>query len=159
MATTISPATLTVTITEAVTLNGQDKGATNSLTISSITEVLQRIINVPASEMMILSFAASTPGAVGAVGLNEADVRYIRLTNKDDTNFIQITIRNENDDECVHKLEAGHTIMIPVSAEGVVNVHDAIDGAGISVSFGDIVNITALADTAACDLEIFVAGV
>ena len=39
MASTISAATLTVTITEAVTLNGYDQGSSNSLTISSINEV------------------------------------------------------------------------------------------------------------------------
>ena len=157
MATTISPATLTVTLTEAVTLNGQDKGATNTLTIASITEVMQRIINVPTSEMRVLAFEASTPGSSSAVGLNEADVRYIRLTNKDDTNFIQVTIANENSDECAHKLEAGHSLMMPISAEGVVDVHDA-SATALTVSFDDITSITALADTAACDLEIFAAG-
>ena len=157
MATTLVPATLTVTLTEAITLNGQDKGATNALTIASIAEVMQRIINVPTSEMAILVFTATTPGSITAIGLNEADVRYIRLTNKDDTNFIQITIISENNNECAHKLEAGHSLMIPISAEGVVNVHDAAATA-LNVSFDDITSITALADTGACDLEVFVAG-
>jgi hypothetical protein len=158
MATTVNPATLTVTLTEAVTLNGQDKGATNTLTIASVVEVMQRIINVPTSEMAVLVFTATTPGSATAVGLNEADVRYIRFTNKDDTNFIQITIISENNNECAHKLEAGHSIMIPISAEGVVNVHDG-SASALSVSFDDITSITALADTAACDMEIYVAGV
>ena len=158
MATTITAATLTVTLTEAVTLNGQDKGATNTLTIASVTEVMQRIINVPASEMTVLNFTATNPGSSTAIGLNEADVRYIRMTNKDDTNFIQVTIISENSNECAHKLEAGHSIMIPISAEGVVDVHDA-SASALTVSFDDITSVTALADTAACDMEIFVAGV
>tara|TARA_Y100000310_G_scaffold344779_1_gene459456 strand:+ start:3466 stop:3852 length:387 start_codon:yes stop_codon:yes gene_type:complete len=127
------------------------------LTIASITEVVQRIINVPTSEMAVLVFTASNPGSATAIGLNEADVRYIRLTNKDDTNFIQITIISENSNECAHKLEAGHSLMIPVSAEGVVDVHDA-SATALTVSFDDLTSVTALADTAACDLEIFVAG-
>lgn len=141
-----------------MSLNGQDKGATNVLSIASVTEVLQRIIAVPTSEMEILAFGASTPGTATTVGLNEADVRYIRLTNKDDTNFIQITIISENNNECAHKLEAGHSLMIPISAEGVVNVHDA-SASALTVSFDDITSITALANDGECDLEIFVAGV
>jgi predicted transcriptional regulator len=155
MATTITAATLTVTITEEITLNGQDKGATNTLTIASITEASQRIVEIPTSEITVLSFQATTPGA-GT--FNEADVRYIRLTNKDDTNFIQIIVASENNAESAHKLEAGHSIFIAVSAEGVVNVHDA-SASALTVSFDDITSVTALANTAACDLEYFVAGV
>ena len=155
MATTITAATLTVTITEEITLNGQDKGATNTLTIASITEASQRIVEIPTSEITVLSFQATTPGA-GT--FNEADVRYIRLTNKDDTNFIQIIVASENNAESAHKLEAGHSIFIAVSAEGVVNVHDA-SASALTVDFDDITSVTALAHTAACDLEYFVVGV
>jgi hypothetical protein len=158
MATTVSPATLTVTIEAAVKLADQDQGFKHSYTIASVTEVVNRIMKVPTSEMAVLVFAASTPGSATAVALNEADVRFICLTNLDDTNFIQITIISENSNECAHKLEAGHSIMIPVSAEGVVNVHDAA-ASPLTVSFDDLTSITALADTGACDLRIFVAGV
>ena len=157
MATTITAATLTVTLTEAISLNGQDKGSTNELTIASITEVLQRIIAVPVSEIEVLAFTDSIPGSATAIGLIKVDVRYIRLTNKDDTNFIQITILSENNNECAHKLEAGHSLMIPISAEGVVDVHDA-SASALTVSFDDITSVTALANTGECDLEIFVAG-
>jgi hypothetical protein len=156
MATTIAAATLTVTLTEAITLNGQDKGSVNTLTIASITEVSQRIVEIPTTEITILSFGPTNPGA-GA--FDEADVRYIRLTNKDDANFIQVTVISENNNESVHKLEKGHSVFIAVSDEGVVDVHDADSSALSSVSFDDITSVTALANTAACDLELFVAGV
>jgi hypothetical protein len=158
MATTIAPATLTVTITAAIQQAGQDKGFSHSYTIASVTEVVNRTMNVPTSEMAVLVFTASTPGSSTAIGLNEADVRFICLTNLDDTNFIQIIIASENSNECAHKLEAGHSLMIPISAEGVVNVHDA-DSSALTVSFDDITSVTALADTAACDLQVFAAGV
>jgi hypothetical protein len=158
MATTITAATLTVTITEAISLNGQDKGSTNTLTIASIAEVFQRIIAVPTSEMEVLAFEGSNPGTSTTIGFKEGDVRYIRLTNKDGTNFIQITVASENSNESAHKLEAGHSLFVDVSAEGVVNVHDA-SATALTVSFDDIVSVTALANTAECDLEIFVAGV
>ena len=158
MATTITPSTLTVVITETISLNGQDKGSTNTLTIANVTEVFQRIIAVPTSEMEVLAFEASNPGTSTAIGFDEADVRYIRLTNKDATNFIQIIVASENGNESAHKLEAGHSMFVDVSAAGVVDVHDA-SATALTVSFDDIVNVTALANTAECDLEIFVAGV
>jgi hypothetical protein len=155
MTTTIAPATLTVTLTEVISLNGQDKGSSNTLTIDSVTEVSQRIVEVPQSEITILAFQATNPGS-GT--FDKADVRYIRLLNLDDTNFIQITVASTGNNESAHKLEAGHFMTIDVSNEGVANVHDA-DSSALTVSFGDITSVTALANTANCDLEYFVAGV
>jgi hypothetical protein len=158
MATTITPATLTVTIKAAISLAGQDKGFEHSYTIASVAEVINRIMAVPTSEMAVLVFTASNPGSITTIGLNEADVRFIILTNLDDTNFIQITIISENSNECAHKLEAGHSLILPISAEGVVDVHDA-SATALTVSFDDITSVTALASTAECDLQVFVAGV
>ena len=45
MASTISSATLTVTTTESITLNGSNMGATNTLSVASINEVNQRIVS------------------------------------------------------------------------------------------------------------------
>ena len=91
MATTITNATLTVTLTESVSLNGSDQGATNTLSISSINEVFKRIVSCTASQTTpILSFNAAVHGAAGAIDLQ--DCKYIRLTNKDDTNAIEIAV-------------------------------------------------------------------
>ena len=155
MATTITAATLTVTLTEEISLNGQDKGSTNTLKVASVTEVSQRIVNVPTSEVVILAMGT----AVAAGQLVEGDVRYIRITNKDDTNHVILTFKSENNNECAHLLDAGHTFIYPGdNSGGVVNTHDA-SASALTVSLDDLVNITALADTAACDLELFVAGV
>ena len=155
MATTITAATLTVTITEEITLNGQDKGSTNALTVASVTEVSQRIVNVPTSEVVILAMGT----AVAAGQLVEGGVRYIRLTNKDDTNHITLVFKSENNNECSHLLDAGHSFIYPGdNSGGVVNTHDA-SASALTVSLDDLVDITAQANTAACDLEIFVAGV
>jgi len=155
MATTITAATLTVTLTEEITLNGQDKGSTNALTVASVTEVSQRIVNVPTSEVIILAMGT----AVAAGQLVEGDVRYIRLTNKDDTNHITLVFKSENSNECSHLLDAGHSFIYPGdNSGGVVNTHDA-SASALTVSLDDLVDITAQANTAACDLEIFVAGV
>ena len=154
MATTISAGTLTVTLTEAITLNGQDKGASNILTVSSVTEVSQRIVNVPTSEVVILAMGTG----VAAGQFVESTVKYIRITNKDDTNHVTLTFRSENNNECIHLLDAGHSFIYPGdNSGGVVNTHDA-SASALSISLDDLVDITALADTAVCDLELFVAG-
>lgn len=156
MASTLTPATLTVTIIESIRLNGQDKGARNVLTIKSVVEVDQRVVNIPTSEVVILAFAASNPAAGSFV---ETAVRYIRITNKDNTNHVTLVFRSENNNECAHKLDAGHSFIYAAdNSGGVVDTHDA-SATALTVSFDDLVDITALADTAACDLELFVAGV
>ena len=158
MATTITAATLTVTLTEAISLNGQDKGATNTLTVSSVTEVSQRIVNVPTSEVVVLAMGT----AVAAGQFVEGDVRYIRITNKDDTNHVTLVFRSENSNECAHKLDAGHSfIYAGDNSGGVVDTHDA-SASALTVSLDDLVDITAQADStagSACDVEVFVAGV
>jgi hypothetical protein len=155
MATTIVPATLTVTLTEAITLNGQDKGSTNVYTIASVVEVSQRIINVGTSELVIL--AMSTEVAAGQ--FKEADVRYIRITNKDDTNHVTLIFRAENAEEFAVKLDKGQSFIYNADLSGgAVDTMDA-SGSALTVALADLVDITAQADTAAVDLELFVAGV
>ncbi len=158
MATTVTPATATITITEAISLNGQDKGSTNSFTIASVTEVQQRIVNIPTSEIILLAFAATVPGP-GA--FNEADVRYIRITNLDDTNHVQLTFRDEDGTEFGVKLDAGHSFIY--SGDNSGGVVDTMIAAGSALTvpstFADLVDITAVADTGAVDVETIVMGV
>ena len=43
-------ATLNVTITEELTLNGADRGSTNTLSVASVTQVYHRIVTCPAAD-------------------------------------------------------------------------------------------------------------
>ena len=63
MATTITPSTLRVTITEEVRLGGQDIKSTNVLIIKSVVEASKRLVTIPTSEVVILAFAATNPAA------------------------------------------------------------------------------------------------
>jgi hypothetical protein len=156
MATTVTAATLKVTIIEEIILNRVDLGSKVVKRIESVTEVSRRIVEVPTSEITVLAFQATNPGA-GT--FDEADVRYIRITNLDDTNFVQLTFKNQDGNECAHKLDAGQTFICSAdNAGGVAETHDASTSA-LSVVFRDLVDITALAVGGVCDIEIFVAGV
>lgn len=156
MTTTLTAATLTVTLKESIELNGVEQGSTNTKTIASINEVSKRIVTVTTTEVEIIAMgtAASTGTFI------EGDVRYVRFTNLDDTNFVTLTFKNENDDEFAVKVDAGYSFIYPAdNSGGVVDTMDAIDGAGLTLSLADLVNVTADADTGSCDMEIFVASV
>jgi len=91
MASTLTAATLTVTLTEAISLNGYDQGAKNTLTIDSIANVMKRIVSCTASQTTtIATFAASVHTSVHALDVD--DVKYIRITNVDDTNALELAV-------------------------------------------------------------------
>ena len=153
MASTVTASTMTVTISESITLNGKNQGGTQTLSIPSIATVSRRIIDVPASEVEIIAMST----AVAAGTFIESDVLYIRITNLDDTNHVTLLFKNEDNDEFAVKLDKGQTFIYNGDLSGgVVDTMDA-DSSALSVSLGDLVNVTATADTAACDVEVFVA--
>ena len=154
MTSTLTAATLTTNITQSISLNGSDQGATNTFTVASIVEVDKRIVNVPTSEVTILAMGT----ALASGQFDEDDVKYLRITNKDDTNHVTLTFKNENSDEMCTKLDAGQSYLYGTDNSGGVKDTMDADSSAISVSLGDLVDITALADTAAVDLEIFVAS-
>jgi hypothetical protein len=154
MATTITNATLTVTLTESISLNGSEQGASNTLTISNIDEISKRIVTVPASEVTVIAMGT----AVSNGTFIESDVLYIRITNKDDANHVTLTFKDENNSEFALKLDKGQSFIYNGDlAGGVVDTMDA-NGSALSLALADLVDITAIADTAAVDLEIFVAS-
>ena len=156
MASTITAGTLKVTIRESITLKGKDRGSTTELSISNINEVASRIITVPASEVEVIAMST----AVSSGTFVEGNVRYIRITNLDDTNHVSLTFKNEDNDEFGVKLDKGQSFIYNGDMSGgVVDTMDAAATAITPGTFADLVNITALADTAACDVEVFVASV
>ena len=156
MASTIPAGTLKVTIRESITLKGKEQGSTTELSISDINEVASRIITVPVSEVEIIAMST----AVSSGTFVEGNVRYIRITNLDDTNHVSLTFKNEDNDEFGVKLDKGQSFIYNGDMSGgVVDTMDAAATAITPGTFADLVNITALADTAACDLEVFVASV
>ena len=151
---TYNAATMTVTVTEAITLNSKDYGSTQNFTVSSVANVSKRMVTVTTSEASVLSFAAAAAAGTHVI----ANVQYLRFTNLDDTNFIVLTFANSDDDEFAVKVDAGRSFILAgdVSGGGAAMI-DAIDGTGLSLSLGDLKSVTADADTASCDMEIFIA--
>ena len=157
MASTITAATLTVTLTESVTLNGSDQGATNTLSIASVNEVSKRIVTATTAERIILVFGDN----IAAGQFDKTKAVYVRITNLDDTNHVGLIFRNLVGDEFSVKLDKGQSFIYNGDlAGGVVDTMDAVDAAGLTTNtFADLVDITAEADTASVDLEVFVASI
>ena len=159
MASTLSSATMTVRVVESIKLNGTEQGAVNTKTFSSINEISKRIITITTTESTIATFSAAAASAGHYVA---ADVRYIRFTNKDDTNFITLTFRNQDNDEAAIKLDAGQSfIWNGDNANGMTAVLNATEDADAasSTNFGSLTNIQADADSDSCDLEMLIASV
>ena len=154
MATTISNATLTVTITEEVTLNGSAQGATNSFTVASVDEVFKRIVSCAASNTTtVLTFAAASHTSAGAIDIDDA--KYIRITNKDDTNAIEVAIVGAATNYQII-LHPGQSHVLGAADDLMLAEEDT------SPSFGtmaDIASIQVNPGGNAVEVEVFVASV
>ena len=89
MATTILPSTLTVTVEEKIDINGVANNSKNTYTNTSINEIFKRIVTCPAAnETTVLQFATQVYAAPGDLAVG--DCKYLRITNKDDTNSCKV---------------------------------------------------------------------
>lgn len=145
MASTITAADATVTITESLSLGNVDRGGNHSRTISNIAEVDRRVLSVPsASEIDVLGIGTTN----GQGAFIRANLRYVRITNLDNTNFVRIRVARTSHDTFDLKIPAGATFMI---STGDISAQSS--GASFS-SFDEWDVISAQADTASVDIEV-----
>ncbi len=150
MASTITAQTLTVTISEQIILNNQPINSENQLVIPSIGQVDKRIVSIPiATEVTVLAFGT----AVAAGTVIRANVKYIRITNKDATNFVRIRVKKAGAETFDVKVDAGQSFILSNAKESVSAT------AGAFSAFVDADSINAQADTGAVDIELFVASI
>ena len=101
-------ATLTVTVTEAVTLGdgSTDRGTTNTQTIS-VNEVDHRIMDLGTGYADVLRFAATASAGT----FKDASVKYLRITNLADTAFITLRVRTADSQYFVKVESKDHFII------------------------------------------------
>ena len=147
MATSLTPATLTITHTESILLGGSDRGSTHTQTVASVAEYTNRIVNIGTAETDIVGFGAAN----GQGTYLRTDVKYMRFSNLDDTNYITIGVSKTGADTAYFKLEAGQTFIVN-------NDELEIDASGgASSAFVEADNISAKANGAAVDIEFAIA--
>ena len=161
MASTISAADLKVKITEEVILNGKDQGGTTELTIASIKDVSKRIVTIAADDdATVLVFKSTTASADGA--LDKDTVKYIRITNLDDSNSVNISLQLDSDEDnsaadlsVTHLLEAGRSFVMGTPDEAV---HADDDSATIVTALTDLERIIVDPGSNSGQVEVFVAS-
>jgi len=133
-----------VVISEQIILNGRDQGSKNTLSISDIKDVFKRIITIAAGDdATVLVFKSTTAIADGALDLQ--NVKYIRVTNLDDTNSVNLSLQIDSDEDngvadatCTILLEAGRSFIMGAPDEGI---HVDDDGATILTALTDLESI------------------
>ena len=152
-------ATMTINLTESLTLNGVEQGGNTTQSITGINNISKRTVTITTTEATIATFGIAT----GQGTYIAANVRYIRFTNLEASggNFITLTLRNQDNDEIAIKLDAGQTLFWNGdNSNGMTAVFNATEhaDAASSTNFGSLTNIQADADTASCSLEMLIAG-
>jgi hypothetical protein len=136
-------ATLTSTITEAVTINGKSLGNTIEKSVASVNNIYQTVLSVKTAGMVnIIGFAPAGAEEMGTI--DDGDLKYLRVTNLDATNFISLQL---SDGSNLSKLKIA-------AGESFVYFLDQADTGGGSIVQLD--SIKAQADTAECQVEVFI---
>ena len=155
-------ADLTVTITESVTLNSVDQGATTSLTVASVVETYKRIVACPTGvDTTVATFRSTSATADGA--LDVEDVRYIRVTNLDGTNPVNLSLQidageddSAADESATILLEAGKSFMMGIPSDGIAVADNA---ATIVTALHNLESILVDPLSNEVAVEVFIAGV
>ena len=156
-------ADLTVTLTESVTLNGVDQGATTSLTVGSVVETFKRIVSCPTDTTIATFRSTVSDGSLSDGALDVEDVRYIRVTNLDSTNPVNLSLQvdageddSSADESATILLEAGKSFIMGTPSDGVA-VSDA--NATIVTTLHNLESILIDPLTNEVAVEIFIASV
>ena len=150
MASTVTPSTATITISEGLTLGGVDRGGSHTRTIENIAEADRRVMTVDSSNEIDLIELNSDNGQGKFV---RSSIKYIRITNLDNTNFLRVRFKKSGGATADVKVDAGATFMLSTGSM------DADSTPGAFSAFVDIDNISAQADTADVDIEYIVLSV
>ena len=150
MASTVTPATATVQIVESITLGGVDRGATHTRTIENVAEVDRRVMTVDSSNEIDLIELNTDNGQGKFV---RASIRYIRITNLDNTNHIRVRFKKSGAETVDVKVSAGATFFLSTGD------FEAKVAAGAFSTYEEIDVISAQADTADVDIEYVVLAV
>lgn len=154
MASTLNSSKLTVILKEKVDLNNQSYGNRNSIEITGINEVSQRVVSVPTTDTTTL---VNLSGSVGAGTYEISSLKYARITNLDNLNYVRLSFVSSSASPASDynrydvKLDAGQSYIF---------TNSKMSGSAEGSSFGSYVDFTSLkakADTSSVDLELFIA--
>lgn len=155
MSSIIQPTNLTVKIQETCKINNLDRNGLRLIIMTNVKEINTRIMSIATSVTTIADFDATGQGKFTA-----ANVKYIRMTNLDDTNYVDITASDHVTASSAGqlfsiRLQPGKTFML-----GSAAFNAATSDANNSIAASDTIQqITGIANTAACDIDIYIATI
>jgi hypothetical protein len=129
-------ADLTTTITESVVLNGALRGNTNTVTTTGINNVFERIVTCPqAATTTIATFSDNVYDSAGAI--DTQGVKYIRVTNLDDTYDMELGVAG---------VASNYTILLPTGNSHIITrAEDVMLAEADAVpTYGSLADITKL---------------
>ena len=117
MATRLTGGTLTVTITESLTMthattaDNRTHSQTITKTFSGIDQLNKRVLNLPnTNQVKILDLGTTAASAPGTF-LRSA-VEYIRITNLDDTNGVTVILEDTGADTAAILIDADSSLLL-----------------------------------------------
>tara|TARA_X000001316_G_scaffold3893_1_gene835 strand:- start:17334 stop:17771 length:438 start_codon:yes stop_codon:yes gene_type:complete len=138
--------TLSVTITETLNVNGKDRGNSVRVDVASVSEVIDRILTVDATEIEVLNFGA----ARGAGQIADSSLQYLRITNTAASGTCDLRFQDTaNSKEFLVRIGAGESHLMFNSTLDA-NTGGDVDG---SIALTNIDTIKAKASTS-LDIEI-----
>ena len=162
--------TLTVTLTESITMDAAYGGDTisksNVASITGINQVMSRVFTCPAADggisgTTIAKFSAAANTTDGATAIDLENTKYVRVTNLDSSNSVTLSLQISDDEDGAadHStsilLEAGKSFMMGAPHDGIAT---ADDSAAVITDLHDLESL--IVDPAANDVavELFIAG-
>tara|TARA_R100001443_G_scaffold83873_2_gene90602 strand:- start:1690 stop:2145 length:456 start_codon:yes stop_codon:yes gene_type:complete len=151
MATTVTAATLTVNIQESITLNGVTYDKTTTKSIASVANYHSRVVQLKASTTHTVVSLASDPSNAN---FDSDDFKYMRITNLDDTNAVQLNLTDASDATVAIEIGAGNSFtLFDTSIDGNAS------GNAITTTPHTIESVVLVTPAAEVDVEIVVATV
>ena len=153
-------ATLSVTHTEAITLNDREQGGKKTFTVANIVDVYKRTVTCPAgSDTTVATFQALTSTSDNAIDLDLT--KYIRVTNLDSSNSVNLSLQVAGAEggtanmSTTLLLAAGESFAMGTPHDGI-GIDD--DAASIVTSLNDLESILIDPGSNAVAVEVFVAS-
>ena len=164
MASTITPASMTVTLTESITINGAAQGGSQTLTIASIKETFKRIVRCPASQdTTVALFQSAVSDNIESLALDTENIKYLRVTNLDNSNSVNLSLQidageddSAADESATIQLNAGYSFIMGPTHDTIA-VQDT--NANIELTLHDLESILIDPGANDVDIEVFVASI
>jgi len=158
-------ATLTSTITEEININGVERGATRSASITGVNDTFNRIVTCPVGvNTSVVTFQTAVNTSTGAVDVD--NVKYMRVSNLSASNSVVVSMPIDTttgpadgvaDDVMSFKLAAGRSFIFGSALNSI-----AVDStAATPIAAASLVNVESIsvnATTADAIIEVFIAS-